>query len=148
MFGVIGIAYAQGDGVFLAWLTGADEVPPVETDAIGISIIKVNRTQRAVHYTILVHDIEEVIAAHIHCAPPGVNGPVGVTLFGGETVTPDNLLVSGRFRAPDPGNGCEWTTLSDVLSAISSGNAYVNVHTTANPGGEIRGQVEPLSPGS
>lgn len=146
---VVGVAYADiltgsHTGITLAWLTGADEVPPVETDAIGLTLFQVNRARSVVNYAILVDNIEDVFAAHIHCAAPGVNGPVGVTLFGGETVTPNNLLVRSRFRGPDPGNSCGWTTLRDVLAAIDSGNAYVNVHTTTNPGGEIRGQVEPL----
>lgn len=150
---VVGVAYADvitgsPSGITLAWLTGADEVPPVSTDAIGLALFQVNRANRArsgVNYVILVHDIEDVIAAHIHCAPAGVNGPVGVTLFGGDTVTPNNVLVRDRFRGPDPGNSCGWTDLSDVLAAIRSGEAYVNVHTIVNPGGEIRGQIEPLS---
>jgi hypothetical protein len=76
---------------------------------------------------------------HIHCGATGVNGPVGVTLVH-EPLDSDDR-VRGSFTGPDPGNGCGWTTLSQVLGAIASGDAYVNIHTVNFPGGEIRGQL-------
>jgi hypothetical protein len=89
----------------------------------------------------LVANIEGVVAAHIHCAPVGVNGPVAVTLFTGGPVSPNGILAQGTVNAPDDGNGCDWTSLQEVLTAIHNGFAYVNVHTQSNPGGEIRGQI-------
>ncbi|MGQ0849772.1 MAG: CHRD domain-containing protein [Actinomycetota bacterium] len=79
------------------------------------------------------------LAGHIHCGAAGVNGPVGVTLFTGPKGT--EAVVNGSFTAPDVGNGCGWQNLGAVLSAMLSGNAYVNVHTTRYPAGEIRGQI-------
>jgi hypothetical protein len=49
--------------------------------------------------------------------------------------------VRGSFTGPDPGNACGWTTLGDVLAAMASGNAYVNIHTDDFQAGEIRGQI-------
>ena len=49
--------------------------------------------------------------------------------------------VQGSFTAPDPGNACGWEDLADVLGAMATGGAYVNVHSTNHPGGEIRGHV-------
>ncbi|MGH8914341.1 MAG: CHRD domain-containing protein, partial [Acidimicrobiia bacterium] len=80
------------------------------------------------------------VAAHIHCAPAGSNGGIGVTLL--SETKGDEGRVEGWFRAPDEGNACGWVTLGDVLAAMVSGNAYVNVHTTNFPAGEIRGQIE------
>ena len=80
------------------------------------------------------------VMAHIHCAAEGVDGPVGVTLFA-ETKRADGR-VKGWFGGPDAANSCGWATLGDVLGAMASGNAYVNVHTTNFPAGEIRGQIE------
>jgi hypothetical protein len=50
--------------------------------------------------------------------------------------------LKGSFTGPDPGNACGWTSNADVLKAMVSGGAYVNVHSQTFPGGEIRGQVK------
>ena len=127
---------------FRARLTGAEEVPPVATDARGVAEIEVDDTETELRFELRVRRIEDVVAAHIHCAPPGVNGPVGVTLFMGGPVTPDGLLAEGVATEPDPGNACGWQDIADVYVAMLGGHAYVNVHTLAHPGGEIRGQVQ------
>ena len=140
-------------------LSGAEEVPPRTTDARGSANIQVNK-DGTLSYTVFVDDIENVFASHIHCGAMGVNGPVGVTLFSG---TPGSgaisgTLAKGTITAPDPGNGCGWATVADVVAAINSGNTYVNVHTNDGvapsntgpgdfPGGEIRGQVHLVTSG-
>lgn len=123
---------------FVAHLTGAEEVPPVDTGAVGQAtvIFNPNRTLHA----LAVGNIEDVVAAHIHCAPEGVNGPVGITLFSGSIVG-SGLLANGDLPDPDSGNGCGWATLDDALAAIAAGDAYVNVHTLNVLSGEIRGQL-------
>jgi hypothetical protein len=50
--------------------------------------------------------------------------------------------VRDTFTGPDAGNQCMWADLGDVLGALASGNAYVNIHTQNFPTGEIRGQVD------
>lgn len=124
-----------------AMLTGAEEVPPVTTDATGSVGFRDEDT--VIRFRLRVNDIVEAFAAHIHCAPPGQNGSVGVTLASGVLFTGSGTLTSS-FTAPDAGNGCGWVTLDDVVNAMASGNTYVNVHTNAHPGGEIRGQLQPL----
>ena len=139
---------------FVAALSGAEEVPARATAARGTARFEVSQDETELHYIVNVVKISNVFAAHIHCGAAGVNGPVGVTLFMG---TPGGGLFSGvlaeaTVTAPDPGNGCGWATLADVVSAMRSGNTYVNVHTNDGvaptntgpgdfPGGEIRGQV-------
>ncbi len=127
---------------FQADLTGAEEVPPVVTDASGTAVFEANRAATAVRYAVHVRDIEDILAAHLHCAPAGENGPVGVTLFSGGPVTVQGLLAQGNITAPDAGNGCGWSTVADVIAALRSGDTYVNVHTLSHPPGEIRGQVK------
>lgn len=127
---------------FRADLDGASEVPPVETDATGIASFRANPAETAVRFTLGVRDIEDVLAAHIHCAPVGENGPVGVTLFAGGPVTLDGILAQGVIMAPDAGNACGWSTIADVIAALRSDDTYVNVHTLSYPPGEIRGQIK------
>lgn len=116
-------------------------MPAVQTQAQGQAILKFSADGEELHYKLIVANLVEAFAAHIHCAPPGINGPVGVTLFVGEPSTVNGVLVQATVDGPDPGNACAWEELDDVLAAIASGNAYVNVHTLSHRGGEIRGQV-------
>lgn len=145
---------------FKAHLTGDQEVPPpgvvIETLAQGQVIFHLSKDGDALDYKLIVANIENVTAAHIHCAAPGVNGLVGVTLYSSGSVLGggrvDGVIASGTITAPDPGNGCGWDDLDEVLAAMRSGNTYVNVHTNDGvaptntgagdfPGGEIRGQI-------
>jgi hypothetical protein len=125
-----------------ALLSGDEEVPPVATDAQGEARVQFSSDASQLEFKVTVTNIEDVVAAHIHCAPEGVNGPVGVTLFMGGPVTPNGTLVEGTITAPDADNGCNWQDVEDILTALDNGYGYVNVHTLAHPSGEIRGQLE------
>lgn len=131
---------AQASGASRAQLTGDEEAPPVDTPARGTMVIVVN--PNGVSYNLVVNNARDIVAAHIHCAPLGVNGPVGVTLFAGSPLTKNGILASGPILAPDTSNGCGWLDLDDVAAAIESGDTYVNVHTLSHLPGEIRGQLE------
>jgi hypothetical protein len=136
-------AAAARPSSYRAHLTGAEEVPSVETDAVGQAIIQLNSDGTALSYRLIVANITDVVAAHVHCAPAGVNGPVGVTLFSGSPAGPVNgILAQGTIAAPDADNACGWADLAAVIAAIESGDAYVNVHTVAVGSGEMRGQIK------
>ena len=154
-FGALAPAASAQPSSFRAVLSGADEVPARETLARGVATIQVGADGTELGYRLVVANIRNVVAAHIHCGAAGVNAPVGVTLFagaapgGGRT---DGVLAQGTVTAPDAGNACGWTDLAAVVTALESGNTYVNVHTNDGvaptntgpgdfPGGEIRGQV-------
>jgi hypothetical protein len=122
-------------------LKGRNEVPAVDTHAQGQVLFKVDN-DGDLRFKLIVANIDDVVASHIHCAPAGVNGPVGVTLFGAGPVTVNGILAQGEIAGPDGGNGCGWVDLDDVLAALASGDAYVNVHTLEHLPGEIRGQVK------
>ncbi len=118
--------------LFEARLAGASEVPPVASSATGHAIMALNSTATALAYRVLVEDIAGVTASHIHRGSAGVNGPVIVPLFTGVgTFDPDNP-ISGMVPMD-----------SARVFALLQGDYYVNVHTSANPSGEIRGQLEP-----
>jgi hypothetical protein len=130
-----------GNRNFRTHLSGDEEVPPVETDAQGQAKFQVNETNDELHFKLIVANIDDVVAAHIHCASAGTNGPVGVTLFAGGPTSDPGTLAEGTITEPDGGNGCGWGSLADVVEAMEAGNTYVNVHTVAHPPGEIRGQI-------
>jgi hypothetical protein len=129
---------SAGDN-FAAPLSGDEEVPAVDTHGTGVATFKVR--DAGLVFRVNVANLDDVFAAHIHCGEVGVGGPIGVTLFGGPTVTVNGTLASGVITAPDLGNACGWTDLDAVVAAVESGDTYVNVHTLDHPTGEIRGQV-------
>jgi Cu/Zn superoxide dismutase len=115
------------------------QTPAVVSDGEGEAEFTLRRDR--VRFDVEWEDLSaNVVAGHIHCAPVGSNGPVGVTLVHEPPLDPDDR-ISGSFTGPDTGTLCPWTDLDDVLTALVTGNAYVNIHTTRFPMGEIRGQV-------
>lgn len=151
---IVSIPDDDGD-VFATKLSGANEVPARDTAARGRAFIAVDRDATELHYVVIANRISNVFMAHIHCAAEGVNGSIGVTLYGpGPTGQGprSGILVIAMKTAPDPGNACGWETLADVVAAMETGGAYVNVHTNDGvdppnsgpgdfPGGELRGQL-------
>ena len=111
-------------------LTGSQEVPPVDTAAAGESSIKI-AADGSVSGAVTTTGIAGTMA-HIHLAAPGVNGPVIVPL----TKTADNT-----WSVPA---GAKLT--SEQMAAYQAGNLYVNVHSDAHKGGEIRAQLSPHAP--
>ena len=108
-------------------LSGDQEVPPVSTAATGTGTIAV-LMDRSVSGSVTTSGVAGA-AAHIHLAAPGQNGPVIVPL----NKTGDNVWsVPPAIRLNDA-----------QYEAYRLGNLYVNVHSAANPGGEIRGQIKP-----
>jgi hypothetical protein len=157
----VGLAFASESKNFVSPLSGAEEVPVRDTKARGNAIFHLSSDGSALSYKLIVANIHNVFAAHIHCAPAGQNGPVGVTLFMGSPASGrfDGILAQGTITAPDSGNACGWMTLDDAVAAMRSGGAYVNVHTNDGmdppntgpgdfPGGEIRGQIREAGPTS
>lgn len=136
-----GVVAGGHNRTFRAQLAGENENPPVKTDARGHAVFNLNRDETELKFQLVVQRIEDVVAAHIHCGEEGVNGPVGVTLFEGGPTSKSGMLAKGTITAPDSGNGCGWTDLGEVVDDIRTGDTYVNVHTLAHTGGEIRGQI-------
>jgi hypothetical protein len=147
-------ALAQDGGPFRAALSGYDEVPSVSTAASGT--FEARRNGSSVDYTLAYTGLQApAVMAHIHFAQKGVNGSVIVWLCGSEanpgpagtaacpatagtvsgTFTSANVLASSSAQQLAAGD------LEALIDAMLAGAAYVNVHTTVSPGGEIRGQL-------
>ena len=108
-------------------LSGANEVPPVSSSAAGSGTVTI-KDDGSVSAKITVSGMTAT-AAHIHMAAAGANGPVIVPF----TKTGDNTFEAAAGAKMSP----------EQLAASKAGNTYVNVHTAANPGGEIRAQLKP-----
>ncbi len=127
---------------FTAMLTGGNERPDqVETDTTGSASVVTNEAMDEFSYTIDVENGVNVSAAHIHEGGPEDAGGVVVGLFSGGEASVNGQLVQGTITAADLSGSLAGGTIADLIELIESGNAYVNVHTDANPGGEVRGQL-------
>lgn len=128
---------------FRAHLSGGEEVPPNDSRAQGQAIFQLSADGTEVSFRLIVANIENVRAAHIHVAPAGVNGGVGVFLYGGPTIPGrfQGTLSEGVFTAADFIGPLAGVTLEGFLALLDDGQLYVNVHTDQFPGGEVRGQL-------
>jgi hypothetical protein len=134
----------QQDQEFTANLTGDSEVPPVTTNATGSADFELNDDGDEMSFDLEVEDLEGVIFAHIHQGSESENGPIVVTLFNASEPTDeiDGTLESGDFTAEDFEGPLQGQNMTNLVDTIDQGQAYVNVHTEANPPGELRGTVE------
>jgi hypothetical protein len=145
VFALLFSAQAQAQTLtFTAALHGGNENPGVLTGSAGTATITWNTATRSGTYRVDVFNMPVgTTASHIHVGAPGQNGPVVVNF----TVPPGGISndfgLTGTFgcsdvvaRAAQGINSCE-----DFEQALRLGNTYVNVHSTNNPGGEIRGQL-------
>ena len=137
-------------------LTGAQEVTPppppsgVLTDTRGRAEVRFNRELSAATVEVVVRGGTGIIQAHLHCASAGVNGPIAVTLF---DIPPPGQDINGELVrltvendditdvSADAACGVPLNNIAALAFAMVAGRIYVNVHSTANPAGEIRGQL-------
>lgn len=127
-----------------AQLHGGNEVPGVVTGSAGTATVTWNATTNAGTYRVEVYNMPVgTTASHIHVGAAGVGGPVVINFTVPAGGISNDFGLSGTFgctdvvaRAAQGINSCE-----DFVQALLLGNTYVNVHSTANPGGEIRGQL-------
>ena len=129
---------------FNAPINGENSVPAKDTKAVGEVIVNISKDETTVHYKVMVANIENVVASHFHMAPPGSNGGIVVPLFANPNPQPsgpmNGIMAEGDITASDV-VGALVGDLDGFIEAIRSGNIYINIHTTANPGGEIRGNL-------
>jgi len=128
-FGVNDSSDAPQITAFAAHLNGSQEVPLVKTSATGEATLTLN-TDNSVACNVTTKDLSGAVAAHIHPGAAGVEGTILIPLNGGPTV----------WTCPA---GAVLTTAQ--VTALRAGQMYFNVHTSANPDGEIRGQI--VAPG-
>jgi|SRR5687767_4111325 len=120
-------------------LTSTQQVPaPKPTTAAGSAEIIVYASE--IQYQLSAGAITGVTLAHIHSGVQGSTGQIVTTLFqhGTGTGLISGLFASGTLTA----SSLSGTTIESLKTLLASGNAYVDVHTTANPSGEIRGQIK------
>ncbi|HUJ18197.1 MAG TPA: CHRD domain-containing protein [Nitrospirota bacterium] len=138
------LGMAAGAGHFKAKLSGSEETPAVMTKTTGEAIFKLSKNGKELTYELKVKEGENVTAAHIHAGKKGEEGPPVVPLFGGKKKEGmfSGVLAKGTITDKNLVGPLAGKTIEDLVKMIKEGGAYVNVHTPAHPGGEIRGQIE------
>ena len=112
-------------------LGGASEVPPVNSAGRGTAAVNVDTATKQASWRVDYSGLSgPATAAHIHCgAAAGANSGVAVALGAGPTAA-----------SPISGSGA----MTDAqLADLAAGKCYVNIHTDANKGGELRAQLTP-----
>ncbi|MBA3433908.1 MAG: CHRD domain-containing protein [Actinobacteria bacterium] len=157
VLGMVAVGAAVA-GLNRSWSTHANgeiEVPARATNAQGQAIFHLSKDGTEVEYRLIASNIENVVQAHIHLGPPGVNGPIVAFLFGPVGAgggRHNGVLSTGTITAANLIGPLLGQSLSALTAALNGGNAYVNIHTSDGvapadtgpgdfPGGEIRGDI-------
>lgn len=114
---------------FGGFLSGAEEVPALEVVGTGVVSIHYTSNTNFLEINALVDGLTGAITgAHLHLAPEGENGGVVENL----TDFVAGSAIKIKLQA------------GDYIDALRAGNIYLNIHTEANPSGELRAQIEPI----
>jgi CHRD domain-containing protein/PEP-CTERM motif-containing protein len=126
---------------FISILTGAQEVPPNSSPALGFGTIVLNDAQTAATLSLQWAAITgHVTALHVHLGAPGIGGQ---RLLDFGSTGGSNGSISNVAWVFQPVTTATGTVLSvaDQVNALLAGNLYFNIHSTGFTGGEIRGQI-------
>ena len=144
---------ARGESVFVALLDAAQEVHDSTSQATGRGTFVLNDEETELSYFIElfgldvatpVVDPNDVMGLHIHQAPAGSNGGISFGMIS-PTHDLDDLVIDGTAGTVsgvwEDSDATANVPLSDSLDALRSGDLYVNVHTSGEARGAIRGQI-------
>ncbi|HET6565572.1 MAG TPA: CHRD domain-containing protein [Xanthomonadales bacterium] len=131
---------------FRVVLSGANEVPPVDTPTSGVAILHVNQKISEIDFKLDIKNAVDalgVAGAHFHCAPAGANGGVAAFLAGAFSPGYDgNVQLRATLNDASVIAGPCGSNIAELVESMLDGNVYINVHSTSNPSGVIRGQVQ------
>ena len=138
-------ALAQGQQNFTANLVGQDVVPPTNSKTTGTSEFTLSSDGMSMTYEVSVTDIDGVTLAQIYEGQEDENGPAVSTLIRFKDITPsgpvNGLLAQGIITTDNLQGPLSGKQVSDLAELIENNNTYVEIQTTENPNGEIRGQI-------
>jgi len=158
------LAYAQGNSSFTATLSGKEVVPPVETGGTGMTNFEVS--DNSISYQINVLNAGKITSVEIHKGAAGTNGEAIAIVFkpknssgnllgnlpkigdlpkfsdiSSTTQKSSTFSASGNINESSLTGPLKGKTISNLISALQSGETYVIVHTEDHPKGELRGQI-------
>lgn len=133
---------AQSSSLLAAELSGSNEVPPVDSEASGMASFSI--VGNSISYEIKGNNIGEPAGAHLHRGTPGENGDVIVDLLTEADVSADNqeFTITGTLTDSSLTGPLEGGSMGELIDLMNEEEVYVNVHTSENADGEIRGQLK------
>jgi hypothetical protein len=134
---VLTAALASAQIRFTAALSGAEETPPVNSAATGTGSFTLSEDFTQISWVITYEGLSGTLTAggHFHTGTPGRPGPVVKAI--GVSGDPVSNTISGVWKTSD----ATQPLTPALVESLLTGRMYVNFHTSAHPGGEIRGQV-------
>jgi hypothetical protein len=152
--GALSVAGADARTFSARPLNGYEENPDISTVARGSFDATLSADGTTLSYEVRFDGLEGAVTqSHIHFGKPAINGGISIWLCGtaaapgpaGTPACPESGSVSRDVTAADVvgplGQGIEPGAFGEIIAAMRSGHAYVNVHSTKWPGGEIRAQI-------
>jgi len=123
-----GQIYLETDYSFPVMLSGSQNTPPLATNAYGVGVFNLSKDFSKIKFNIITQGLSGAITgAHLHFGMPGVAGPIAISIS--TNVNGDE--ISGDIIGPSQA----------VIDSLFANSIYFNVHTLANPNGEIRSQL-------
>lgn len=133
------LAYVSGGPItYAAELRPGNENPPANSSAFGSAFVTLDPVNANIAWEVNTSGIANATISHIHRGPAGTNGPVII-----DFATAAQPLINGRTSGTRSISNLSGTDQANLVSAPAG--FYVNVHSTAFPGGEIRGQLTPAN---
>jgi hypothetical protein len=137
-----GESYKQS---FAATLSASQEVPPTTSIGSGSALFNLTTDEREIDYTVNLSNETGVTGANLYCAQPGSNGPEVVSLFNSTTPVSDSsfsgTIVQSDLLSAATACNPNITDVPQLAQAMREGSIYVNILTSTNPSGDIRGQL-------
>ena len=136
LLAVAGVSVVSAQIHFTAQINGSQEVPPVTTTATGTGSFTLSSDLTSLKWTVTYQGLSGTLsAAHFHTSPTGINGPVVKPIAGSGGAA--SATLSGTWTSTD----ASAPLTQALVESLLTGRIYINFHTTANPGGEVRGQL-------
>lgn len=150
LIGLLAIPTLAGDKELKGKLSGFNEVPAVSTTGGGEFRARIANDESSIEFELSYEGLSSgPTAAHIHLGQRDVAGGVIAFLCGGGSkpaCPPSPATVTGTIVAADvigpAGQGIAGGELAEAIAALRAGVVYANAHSSAFPGGEIRGQIK------
>ena len=146
----VGAAVASANGRWSTHLTGAQERPtPIATQAQGQAVFSLSSDGETLNYKLIASNIDNITQAHIHLITDPTLETGGIVVWLYPPAPPavlipgrhDGVLAEGSVTEDNFVGALAGASMDTLVDALESGAAYANVHTSANPPGEIRGNI-------